>query len=597
MLEHTSKSSPGSRPLGSSIEIAIVVLASVALIANAVRVVWLYGSKMPYYDDWFLLADFANSRPGDWSWAFAHHNAHVLPLERLAVAADWLWTDGNLRPLLFSSVGFLSVAAIFSLFVLNRLRGATRIEDMTVPLALLGSHAHSDSMWAIMWTNLLAAALLCLISGAIVLIANRPSPRSLVAILLSSSFLAYQGGPGILYSIGLAPSIGYLGWRIIRGNSSRGALAVITAAFVFAAIAVGIALFLEARIMISGEAGMGARRRVVTAFLNMTAHGFGEVAKAHLGVFSLLMPLIVLTTIGFGLSRGNRENPRAVSTVLLILPVLVLCAAIAVSRTGGSGGFIGRYVGMVMPIWCSLAMAAVTVESQGVLRVLVLSSSLLLAATSGVSTDLRANPPDTRLATDLQLEAGIAAGHSAERLAADLSAAYKVFPPERFAEQLMAIRSLRRGSLACIEESDEFEWRSIPAIPDLTRNCRRQEASWLVSEGSLMHFPVADEIGAADAVRIKFDCGGAWTASVAGGPTPQVSGAYLGLKLDSRDLYPAGLGPSGGGQSFTTTFAFDDPADGFLFMPPKGGSPLRITSLEVGRRIRLTSDATPAGDP
>lgn len=579
-----------------SVEMAVVALAWAALTANAAGVVWQYGSRMPYYDDWYVLSDFATSRRGDWTWLFVHHNAHILPLERLAIAAGWIWTDGNLRPLLFSSVAVLSVAAAICLLTLNRLRGATRIEDAIVPLALLGSHAYSDALWAIMWTNILAAGLLCAITCAIVLTCDYPRPWTFAAILLSVAFLAYQGGPGLLYSIGLAPSLAFFGWRIIRGGPSRSTLVIVIAASVFTAIAVGIVLMYEASIVVSGEAGMGARKQVAVAFLHMLSHAFGQLAKSHLAIFSALMPLILVATAGFGLCRPNRQDTRAVVTMIAILPVLVLCAAIAVSRTGGSGGFTERYVGMVMPIWCSLAIASVTIDSGGLLGIILRLASLLLAISTGMSLHAHVTGSEDHMATDRRIDCDIAAGHSAERLAANLSANYKVFPPERFADQLWAIRSLRAGSLARIAASAEYAWHRIPAVPDHTKGCKIEGDSWLHSDGSRMHFSSGDEAGGVDAIRITFECQNVpWAISVAGGAPSPPDECVLGPDLISRKLYPVAQAASGKGHRYTTTFAFDAAAGGFVFAPPSGSGRIRILSLEAGRRNKST--LKPVRDP
>lgn len=581
-----------------TVETAVVALAWAALTANAAGVVWQYGSRMPYYDDWYVLSDFATSRRGDWTWLFVHHNAHILPLERLAIAASWIWTDGNLRPLLLSSVAVLSVAAAICLLTLNRLRGATRIEDAIVPLALLGSHAYSDAMWAIMWTNILAAGVLCAITCAIVLTCDRPRPWPFAAILFSVAFLAYQGGPGLLYSIGLAPALTFLGWRILRGSPSRGTLVVVIVASLLTAIAVGIVLFYEASIVVSGEAGMGTRRRVGVAFLHMLSHAFGRLAQSNLAIFSTLMPLFLVTAAGFGLGTRNRHDPKAVASLIVILPVLVLCAAIAVSRTGGSGGFTTRYVGMVMPVWCSLALASVTIDSGGVLGAILRLASLMLAISTGMALHSHVTDSEGRLAADRRIDSDIAAGHSAERLAADLSASYLVFPPERFADQLLAIQSLGAGSLAKISTSGEYAWREIPAVPDQTRGCEAEGDSWLHVDGSRMHFPSGDEEVGDDAIKITFECQDVpWAVSVAGGAPSPPDECVLGPDLISRKLYPVAQAASGKGHRYTTTFAFDAAAGGFVFAPPTGSGRIRILSLEAGRRNRSTVEPVRHTDP
>jgi hypothetical protein len=591
MLERNGRPSLTSMSLNARFELMVVALTCSAMIANAVRVVWRFGSRMPYYDDWYVLSGFATSCPGDWSWLFAQHHGHIFPFGRLAFAASWLYTDGNLRPILFSSTFFLSIATVFSLVVLNRLRNATRLEDVAVPLALLGSHCYNDLLWAIMWPSILAGSLLCLVTGTLVLISDRPRPMLFVAVLISVAFLSYQSASGLLYTIGLIPAIVFVGSRIVRGNLSRSVLALVAAATLFTAIAVGIVLLYEVHLVSSGEAVLRSRGRTGIAFFNLMAHGFGELANPYLGACDLIMPLVLLVTVGFGVSRSNRQNPRAITTVLLILPVLVLCAGIAGSR---SVAFLSRYVGMVMPIWFSLAIAAITVKSHGVLRPLILSSSLLLAVSSGMSLHSHVALGVERLAADRRLEKSISAGHSAERLAADLSAAYKVFSPDLFAKQLLEIKSLRRGSLSRIQDSTELVWCSISPIPDHTRNCLSEGDSWFLSEGSRMYFSVSGDGGPVDAVRIKFDYVGMWSVTVAGGPSPQQNQEFLGVDLDTRQLHPVGKATSAEGESYTTIFAFDRPADGFVFGPPTGRGSIRILSLEVGRTPPTMSNPTPA---
>ncbi len=61
MLERNGRPSLTSMSLNARCELMVVALTCSVMIANAVRVVWRFGSRMPYYDDWYVLSGFATS--------------------------------------------------------------------------------------------------------------------------------------------------------------------------------------------------------------------------------------------------------------------------------------------------------------------------------------------------------------------------------------------------------------------------------------------------------------------------------------------------------------------------------------------------------
>jgi hypothetical protein len=435
-------------------------------------------------------------------------------------------------------------------------------------------------MWAIMWTNILASGLLAVLTVSIVTAAGRPRPALVAAISAGAAVLSLQGGPGLLYAVGMCPSIFMLAVASLKSaRSGREKALVGISAFLVLAV-VGALLIAEMSIVVKGEAGIGGRARVMTALFNMLAHGLGSLAKPQLLLCSIVMPLVLAAMIGHALRRENLADAQARMAVMAVLPVLVLCAAVAVSRIGGSGGFVERYVGMVTPIWVSILTASVMMRSAGVLRMAILGGAMLLAAATGVSLSSFERTAIDRLEANQSLRTAIDRDMCVDRIAADLSASYRVFPAELFASQLRAVKALGTGALARLNDSETFSWTRVSPDPESAEGCALEGGAWVLGSRSRLRFAVDSR--AVVAVRLTFDCEGLpWSVVVKGGAADGASGRGECENLKETTLFPADYVSATRSHRYSLTIALDAPAGAVVFDPPPGPGRLRIESVEV----------------
>lgn len=98
--------------------------------------IWLYGSPLPYWDDWQMMDGLKSGhfpRPG---WFWEQNNEHRYPIARLLTYASWSLVH-DLRPVIVINDMLLSVSVLVLLKAVIRVRGRAVWEDAFIPFALL----------------------------------------------------------------------------------------------------------------------------------------------------------------------------------------------------------------------------------------------------------------------------------------------------------------------------------------------------------------------------------------------------------------------------------------------------------------------------
>ena len=557
----------------------VVFGAWLVFTAMALGYAFKYGSPLPYFDDLGVLSAFADAPRGSWQWIFRTHNGHIFPLERLVVVGDWLATHGDLRPVLLSMVAMLSAACLWGVVGMRRIRGRTKPDDIIIPLALLGSHAYPDTIWAIMWSNVLAECLSSILVVSLLIFSVRPRANALVALGFATVFLAFQGGPGLLSACGFLSPLIISAIQLCRGEARvprRILLAMVAVA--------GTVLCLLLCEMLVLRAGARAGHSTVSLFglfggaVRMLALGGGALPAMLWPLGTVVVGGGVACAVGCALRKNQTSRSRSLVAVASMLPGLFVCVGLTIA--GGSP--LIRYVGMVMPLTVALYAGLVVVAPERVSAPISRSLLVLLAISFGFTLTPAIEQGVGRRAATATLMADIAAGHDLSHVAADHSSYWMKLMPESFEESVAAIARVGSNDYSRIPQHPALAFEDVPSMPTEMVHCHREGEGWRIDKGAKMYFDLGG--GSFNAVCIAMSVSGyAWDLAVAGGACRSEDPARWGPDLHGRRLNGS-TSPAGGEWStVSTTFVFDAAADGFVFVPPVGAGMVKIISVRGGR--------------
>ena len=549
------------------------------LTAMALGYVFKYGSPLPFFDDLGVLSSFATEPRGSWQWIMRPHNGHLFPLERLVVVGNWLATHGNLRPVLFSMVAMLSGAALWGVVGIRQIRGSTKPDDIVIPLALLGSHAYPDTIWAIMWSNVLAECLASVLIVSLLILAVRPRASTLVAAGFATVFLAFQGGPGLLSACGFLGPLTIFAIQLCRGEARVPRRVLLS----IAAVAGTVLCLVSFEILVlRGGAPTGhgtiSLFRLFAVAVRILALGGGALPELLWALGTVVVGGGVACVVGCALRKDQPWQFRCLVAAALMLPGLFVCVGLAMAR----GGTLTRYVGMVMPLTVALYAGLVVVAPERVAAPISRSLLVLLAISFGFTLTPAIEQGVGRRAATAALMVDIAAGHNLSHVAADHASYWMRLVPESYEDSVAAISRVGRNDYSRIPQRPALAFEDVPSVPTETVQCHHEGEGWRIDEGAKMYFDLGG--GSFDAVCIAISVSGyAWDMGVAGGACRSEDPTRWGPDLHSRRLN--GLPSPAGGEWSTVaaTFVFDAPADGFAFVPPVGAGLVKIISVRGGR--------------
>ena len=70
-----------------------------------------YGNNLPFQDEWTIVPVITGNQDVTWSWIWAQHNEHRLPLAKVAQVAIHHWSGMNFRAGMYVNVILLALAA------------------------------------------------------------------------------------------------------------------------------------------------------------------------------------------------------------------------------------------------------------------------------------------------------------------------------------------------------------------------------------------------------------------------------------------------------------------------------------------------------
>jgi hypothetical protein len=554
--------------LGLWLTLSVIMLAFVRV----------YGSRFPWYDDVRILTSWALTPAGDWGWFFQPFQGHVMPLGRMAMVGSWTLFDGDMRPVLFGSALLLVSATLWVLVESRRSHGALALDDCLVPLALLGTHAYADVIWGVMWINALAVSLTVMLSASMLRAGTDPGSERIACFAAVAGVLAFEGGLGLLAAAGFVPALAWLCWGALRRPHRHASTATLLVAVVTALIA-GLLVYETMVIERWGPRSTG-RISALTHLIGCAKAIANPIGSLVTRVWALGTAVVGGTVIAILAGAVRSRSPRALFGVLMLLPVLMVCAGLAIAR-GQSVGH--RYIVMTVPIWVPIVWAmrsALPAWQRDAIRFVAVVS---LAASFGYGIDPALNDGRARREATHELEKGIAAGHSFDRIAADCAHQWgRMGITSGFSDSLRAIAGLGKGALARIPPRPRLTFEPVSASPLGTANCEADGDWWEIVEGSVFFFDLGGR--PCDAARIVFEVeSGSWDVEVALGPGSRGAESWRAAAGQQRTIYPvmrdSGIG---GGTMYEVTAAFDTSADAVVFAPPRQCRRLKIVSVESG---------------
>jgi len=478
-----------------------------------------------------------------------------------------------------SMVAMLSAACLWVVVGIRRIRGSAQPDDIIIPLALLGSHAYPDTIWAIMWSNVLAECLSSILVVSLLLFAVRPRVNALLAIGLATVFLAFQGGPGLLSACGFLTPLVICTIQLYRGEG-RVPRRILLAMAAVAGTVLCLVLC-EVLVLRSGARsghGMVSLFGLFVGAVRLLSLGGGALPALLWPLGTVVVGGGVACVVVCALRKDHPWRSRCLVAVASMLPGLSVCAGLAIA--GGSS--LTRYVGMVMPLTIALYGGLVVVAPPAIVVAVSRLLLVLLALSFGFTLRPAIEYGVGRRAATATLMADIAAGHTLSHVAADHSSYWMRLIPESYAESIAAIARIGSNDYSRIPQRPVLTFEDVSFLPTETVHCRRDGDGWRIDEGAKMHFDLGG--GSFDAVCIAISVSGyAWDMAVAGGACRSADAARWGPDLRSRILNGS-TSPTGGEWStVSTTFVFDAAADGFVFVPPVGAGVVKIISVQRGR--------------
>lgn len=573
-IKTESFSSADSPADGSSVLATIFVFGCWALLSiAAVGYVAWYGSPFPYYDDFFILDDYARRVDGSWSWLVRPVlGLHLIPLSRILTVGTWHVADGDMRPLLFVIAAMMSATALIMLLLLRRIQTGTRPDDVIVPLTLVGAHVWSSCLWAMVAAGAFGLPLGGCLTLWLVLYAMRPRPPHLLLMFLMATVIALQGGGGVLAAIGFVPAFAIVVLQTFSSppGCSKWMRHAIGAACV---LYLGVIAYMF-MVQLSLSAGGSNHLRIAAIIRGFSAPS-GTLALVLWPVGGLFT-IGVLGSIAVSAWRNRRRLPLpGLVALATMIPGILHCGALATLRSHISPW----HVLGVMPMWSAVYLASRWVMSPGGSTILVRSAILVATLSSGLGIPMALQEGRERREATRLLQADIAAGYPICRIAANNDFRWVKVNVSRFPDLLQSVAQLGQGEIARLRNSPALAFTSISTSPLSCAGCTENDGIWNLSDRARMYFSVGEP--GVDAVRIVLVVEKEpWGSPIAVGPVDSQL-PELGPALQSKLLYPDIIAGRGD-KELTTTFVFPKPAKGFVLVPPSDRGAVKLVRIETG---------------
>jgi hypothetical protein len=331
------------------------------LLLGAVAFVGIYGSDLPWSDEFDLVPVLTGDRPVTLSWLWSQHNEHRVPLPRLIQLGLHRITGNDFRAGMLFNVLALGGVALAMLWAAKEVRGRSSCADAFFPLVLLQWGQAENLLWS--WQVQFVSSVV-LFSVLLVIVVRQGSNLTFSSALLAGMCLVLLplcGGNGLLLMPPLALWLGYailVNWGSPALRGRGGSLLVL--GLVASAMAVG-GLYLVGYHAPPHHANLAGRSpaglwRTMVAFLSMS---FGPFFLSRWLFWGLVMAaLLLVATVTLLLAWRARPADRL--RALGLVAFLAAYACLVLALTWGRGGqgvravMQSRYSTFSLPALCGV---------------------------------------------------------------------------------------------------------------------------------------------------------------------------------------------------------------------------------------------------
>lgn len=315
-----------------------------------------YTRNIPYMDDFPVVPVLTGDQPLTVEWAWSQHNEHRPLVPRLIVVGLFRLVASDFRLPRFVNAGLMSAMAAAMILLARRMRGTYRATDAVFPMTLL-SVAQTESLFVGFAMNLVLSSALVV---ALIAAAGRARPGSLILPLafgLSLVVLPLTGGSGLT----LVPALGLwvagdvaAGWWSGRkpGPLMRGIGLLLLAGGLTIT-----ALYFQGYFRPPYHPLPPSAWSVVSStliYLSLAVHPHLSSYRWPSGLIAAGLSLATLLLLGARALREPAERPRAMGMMAILVAMLGLAVAVALSRSGlGPAVLLApRYITLAAPLLC-----------------------------------------------------------------------------------------------------------------------------------------------------------------------------------------------------------------------------------------------------
>ena len=318
--------------------------------------------NVPYWDEFAMVPVMTGSEPVSLQWAWGLHNEHRPMISRLAMAGLFRLFGSDFRVVRYANAALLSAMAASMLLLVRRLRGSARATDAVLPLSVLNI-AQAECLINGFAMNLILSSLIAIALIVAAGLARGGGGRALALIVgLSLVLLPLSGGSGLamLPPLGLWLA-GYIAWGWWSGKKPGVWTRAVGLGLLLAGSTV-VVLYLRDYTPPSYHPlpqSMASAASSTLMYLSLAV--FPQISTfwwpAGLIVVAMLTATLVLLAIVS--LRSPDERPRALGLFAIILSMLCVAAAVAVSRAalGGDRIMSSRYITLTTPLLCVVYVA------------------------------------------------------------------------------------------------------------------------------------------------------------------------------------------------------------------------------------------------
>lgn len=310
---------------------------------HAVWYVRTFGSDVPSWDDWDMVAVYTGHQPVTWQWLWSQHSEHRIPVPRLVMIAAW-----KMHPSFFTGM-YLNVAmmALLSaglLLTIRKIRGRTVLADAFIPLLVM----HLGQGVSFVWSWQIEFFVSTLLAGLVLILASFRAKMTVPAALLAGVAFVLLNGSGA-HGMAVLPGFGVWMaglWWINRKTSPAVAKTSLAMALLAVAL-VGLYMWGWQRVPHHPSA-QGVKQIVVTTMKTLTMSAGPASRDAwpiSAAIFTLLLAATFLRLLHL-LRRRPEEHDRTWGLFCFIGALASLGLAVSTSRSG----FEPRYVTLLFPL-------------------------------------------------------------------------------------------------------------------------------------------------------------------------------------------------------------------------------------------------------